>query len=203
MRVKQKTKDLIFKSAVKLFSEKGYHATSIREIAKSVGIKESSIYNHYSGKNKILEAIMHYYAQGFQKAIPNQTEIRKLLTCSNDPVKIWLQGTKEFLRKLPALWQKTSCILLNEMFVDQKCRRFILENIFKIQKEAISRFFYELKNKKLIKECDVTQKALDYTYMIQGLEIENRLLLLEGQSQEKIEKKIFNQISNFIQNLKK
>ena len=43
-------KDKIFDVALDLFSKKGYDSVSIRTIASEVGIKESSIYNHYSSK---------------------------------------------------------------------------------------------------------------------------------------------------------
>ena len=54
------TKDKIFDAALNLFAEKGYDGVSIRDIAASVGIKESSIYKHYSSKAEILERIVNY-----------------------------------------------------------------------------------------------------------------------------------------------
>ena len=39
-------------------SKKGYDSVSIRTIASNVGIKESSIYNHYSSKKEILMSIL-------------------------------------------------------------------------------------------------------------------------------------------------
>lgn len=41
-----------------LFSQIGYHGASMRMIAKEAGIAPSSIYNHYSGKESILRAIV-------------------------------------------------------------------------------------------------------------------------------------------------
>jgi AcrR family transcriptional regulator len=55
------TKDKIIKIALILFAKKGYDSTSIREIAKSVGIKESSIYSHFQSKKDIFKSIMDRY----------------------------------------------------------------------------------------------------------------------------------------------
>ncbi|WP_082397975.1 TetR/AcrR family transcriptional regulator [Methanobrevibacter arboriphilus] len=44
------TKEKIFNVAIDLFSKKGYNQVSMREIATEVGIKEASIYYHYSKK---------------------------------------------------------------------------------------------------------------------------------------------------------
>src|SRR5437868_513894 len=40
--------------ATELFYERGYHATSMRDIAAEVGIKAGSLYNHFPGKQDIL-----------------------------------------------------------------------------------------------------------------------------------------------------
>ena len=44
--------------SLNLFSIKGFDAVSIRDIAKVVGIKESSIYNHYKSKQDIFDCIL-------------------------------------------------------------------------------------------------------------------------------------------------
>ena len=41
------TKERIRYEALNLFSEKGFDTVSVRDIASAVGIKESSLYNHY------------------------------------------------------------------------------------------------------------------------------------------------------------
>ncbi len=54
------TKDRIFDASLDLFAERGYDGVSIRDIADAVGIKESSIYKHYSSKAEIMERIVGY-----------------------------------------------------------------------------------------------------------------------------------------------
>lgn len=53
-----KTKDKILKEAFYLFSERGFHAVSVRDIASAVGIKESSLYNHFKNKQDIFDRIV-------------------------------------------------------------------------------------------------------------------------------------------------
>ena len=52
------TRELILREALKLFSEKGYSAVSMRDIAASVGIRASSIYHHFSGKQELFKALI-------------------------------------------------------------------------------------------------------------------------------------------------
>lgn len=52
------TKDIIIQEALKMFSNKGYDSVSIRDIAKAVNIKESSIYYHFKNKQDILDSLV-------------------------------------------------------------------------------------------------------------------------------------------------
>jgi AcrR family transcriptional regulator len=54
------TREKIFDAAVELFAERGYDGVSVRDIAKAVGIRESSVYKHYGSKDEILDAIFEY-----------------------------------------------------------------------------------------------------------------------------------------------
>ena len=45
-------------AAISLFLEQGYHATSMRQIAKHAGLALGGIYNHFSSKDEIFEAII-------------------------------------------------------------------------------------------------------------------------------------------------
>ena len=48
----------IYEEALKLFAERGYHGTSVREIADASGIKPSSIYAHFPSKEQILRDLI-------------------------------------------------------------------------------------------------------------------------------------------------
>lgn len=52
------TRARILAEALDLFAQSGYGGASMRELARRVGIRESSLYNHFAGKAAILEAIV-------------------------------------------------------------------------------------------------------------------------------------------------
>jgi len=54
------TPDRILSVAMELFARKGYHATSMREIAREARIVPSTIYSHFSGKEAILAEIIRW-----------------------------------------------------------------------------------------------------------------------------------------------
>lgn len=64
-RRKASKKELILVKAAAMFREKGFPATSMRDLAESVGIEAASLYNHIRSKNEILEAICFEVANRF------------------------------------------------------------------------------------------------------------------------------------------
>ena len=61
------TKQLILDKALELFSAQGYDSVSVGEIAKAVGIKAPSLYNHFSGKQAIFDAIVEATAAQYEE----------------------------------------------------------------------------------------------------------------------------------------
>ncbi len=54
----KKTKRKIFETSMKLFSEKGYDATSIEEITATVGVAKGTLYYHFSSKEEIFNFLV-------------------------------------------------------------------------------------------------------------------------------------------------
>ena len=65
--MKQKdTKQKILDKALELFSTQGYDSVSVGEIAKAVGIKAPSLYNHFPSKQAIFDAIVESTAKQYE-----------------------------------------------------------------------------------------------------------------------------------------
>lgn len=57
------TKQRILNEALSLFSERGYSAVRLEEIAKAVGIKTPSLYKHYKSKQDIFGSCVEVFSQ--------------------------------------------------------------------------------------------------------------------------------------------
>ncbi len=64
-----RTRDQILEQALKLFSEKGIKETTIRDIAKAVGITEGAIYRHFDSKDQIVYELFDMYSQKLYEKI--------------------------------------------------------------------------------------------------------------------------------------
>jgi len=56
---RETSSDRVLEVAAKLFREKGYQATSVREIALAAQMKSGSLYYHYPSKEALLDAVMN------------------------------------------------------------------------------------------------------------------------------------------------
>jgi AcrR family transcriptional regulator len=55
--------------AARLFAERGYHATSIADLAAAIGIRKGSVYSHIAGKDELLAEIGLAGAEAFHAAL--------------------------------------------------------------------------------------------------------------------------------------
>ncbi|MQB46221.1 TetR/AcrR family transcriptional regulator [Rhizobium sp. ICMP 5592] len=58
----ERTRAAILASAIELFGEKGYRATSVSQIAKRAGVVQSALHHHFGAKEQLLDAALklHY-----------------------------------------------------------------------------------------------------------------------------------------------
>ncbi|MFZ9694332.1 MAG: TetR/AcrR family transcriptional regulator [Chitinophagaceae bacterium] len=82
-RKKASKKGLILQKAATLFRQRGFAASSMRDLAETVGIEAASLYNHIRSKNEILEAICFEVANSFNLHMDkveaaNSSSIQKL-----------------------------------------------------------------------------------------------------------------------------
>lgn len=90
------TKDKIIEVALDLFSINGYEAVSIRDISRAVGIKESSIYNHFKNKQDIFDTIIHVCTE---KAMNHYKGLKIDQTLQGD-FKVYDRISEELLIKI-------------------------------------------------------------------------------------------------------
>lgn len=86
MKVEQNVsrKNIIISNAASLFKEKGFKASSMRDLAVKVGIEAASLYNHITSKNELLNIICFNVATQFTNKI---SEVEKEKTSSINKIE--------------------------------------------------------------------------------------------------------------------
>src|SRR5262245_44773656 len=62
-------KEQIYTTARSLFSERGYHATTVRDIARELNLQGGSLYAHIESKEDVLWALVNRAAEQFLGAV--------------------------------------------------------------------------------------------------------------------------------------
>ncbi len=65
--IRERSKEKILDAATELFSENGYNATSISDIAKKAGISKGLVYNYFKSKEDLLDAIIFKSFEEFDR----------------------------------------------------------------------------------------------------------------------------------------
>lgn len=73
------TKENLFNAAVELFSQNGYDAVSMREIAAAVGVTEAAIYRHFESKAAILNEILAVFKRKLEGYLLTKDQVDKLI----------------------------------------------------------------------------------------------------------------------------
>lgn len=163
------TKQKIFNTAVELFSQRGFNGVSIRDITRQVGIKESSLYNHYKSKDEILNVIFSYYQKEIEKMIPTESEMVELVD-NHTPY----EALKEMLNKSKThgenpLVGKIYRIICMEKFKNEQARDISLNEMSSAAISSIEKVIALMIEKKVIKQVDTKVIAKEYFYVIHSL----------------------------------
>ncbi|WP_447640314.1 MULTISPECIES: TetR/AcrR family transcriptional regulator [Chitinophagaceae] len=85
-------KDVILTAAAESFRERGYKATSMRDLAEKVGIEAASLYNHIDSKSELLidicfsvTSVMNDFMTSIEES--NQTSLQKVETILRFQIK--------------------------------------------------------------------------------------------------------------------
>ncbi len=62
-------RDELTRQAARLFAERGYHGTSVDQLAKAMGVQKGSLYAHMASKQELLYATMREGAAAFHGAL--------------------------------------------------------------------------------------------------------------------------------------
>ncbi|MDD1774234.1 MAG: TetR/AcrR family transcriptional regulator [Methanobacterium sp.] len=155
------TKERIFDESLDLFSKKGYEAVSVREIAREVGIRESSIYNHYKNKEAILDAIIDYFKIELATSGTPQEDNEALI--DQGPEVFFEVGAKTYIDrintpKMEKIWRLVSI----ETYHNEKIKRFFKKELLEEPIRGWEEIFNLMIEKNLIKP--VNPRTLAYEY---------------------------------------
>ncbi|WP_338448671.1 helix-turn-helix domain-containing protein [Niallia oryzisoli] len=193
------TKRKILEASIDLFSRKGYSAVSVRELTKAVGIKESSLYNHFRSKEEILELIYQVFKAEHDLALPSMDKL-PIIAKNTTIEKFLLDGMESFKKSVAdELHEKMWRILNIEQFRDQRAREIILNQVYKRTIDFLEHAFQAFMNENKLKQGNTRMLAIQYQYPIFTMITEYLLVKYDDNDTTDVENKMNEHLQYFLQ----
>jgi AcrR family transcriptional regulator len=158
------TREQIMDVAIDLFSQKGYDAVSVRDIARAVGIRESSIYNHYKGKEDLMDSIIGFFMVEMSKPGPDEVPMEVLIE-KYGPEDFMIISGKAYMERfkderLGKVWRLISV----ELYHNKKVRDFFKTVMVGFAIDSWEQTFRKMMDLGYIREYDPRVLAREFFY---------------------------------------
>ena len=175
-----KTKEKILKTALKLFSSKGYKATTVRDIAGAMGVKQSALYNHFKNKDEILETLISELTSSaivhlFDNKEPQEAARSGKALLAGIATKFKLlsfDGQNEALFKL----------LMQEIFRNERVREIYNEYFYQENVKKLSSYLFMMMQEEMIKSSDPLLLANEFFSPLFFYQMQVSLLKMDNKS---------------------
>ncbi len=147
----------ILDAAITVFSEKGFHRATIKEIARVAGIADGTIYTYFASKDEVLLAVLD--------RLNETTERRQQFVLGDE------QDLKAFFRaylqqRMALLWPNAEVFraVLPELLVNGELRRQYYEQVL-APTIAVGEQFFQAQNEQLQINIPLTVRAIAGTLL--------------------------------------
>jgi len=180
LKTKSSTRERILSESLSLFSEKGYRAATMRDIASRVGVRQGAIYNHFKNKEAILEALLNDL---MDSALVN------LFGDLEDP-DVHKKG-KSILARIATTFKLISFdprnealfrLMMQELFRNQRIRELYHEHFYQQNVKKLSSLFFQMMQDEMIHSSDPLMLANEFFAPLFFYQMQVVLLKIDGKS---------------------
>ena len=176
-----KTREKILKSALKLFAEKGYKPTTVRDIAGAVGIKQSALYNHFKNKDEILSTLVDDLTSSAIVTLFSSTEDTQELHRKGKALLYSIATTFKLIsfdKQNEALFR----LMMQEIYKNQTIRDTYNEYFYQENVKRLSAIFFMMMQDEMIKSSDPLMLANEFFSPLFFYQMQVSLLKLDKKS---------------------
>lgn len=109
----QETLDKIIVVAERLFSERGYYKTSVKDITQEAGVGTGTFYIYFEDKHSLYQTILSEYGRYIRKSIASSV---KQATTRQEAERIGIETFVNLVRKDPSMYN----VIWEALYVDKQ-----------------------------------------------------------------------------------
>lgn len=159
-RIRRTTIERILKTALSLFCKKGYHSTSIEDVAKQAQISKGLLYHYFKGKEEVLAALVDV-------RIDDVLVVMNAATTKPTPaaqIQHIVEGALEDVRRQPEVFR----FYLN-LFTQPKLDPIVAKYSQKLMDEQARQFQVQTKMFEHLGVESPQQRSLYFSSTLQGI----------------------------------
>jgi AcrR family transcriptional regulator len=195
-----KTKAKILKTSLKLFSTKGFKATTVRDIAGAMGVKQSALYNHFKNKDEILETLVAELTSSAIVTLFDDKDSQELIKQGKSSLLsiattfklIGFDGQNEALLKL----------LMQEIYRNERIREIYNEHFYQENVKKLSGLLFGMMQEEMIKSSDPLLLANEFFAPLFFYQMQVSLLKLDKKSTSSVVSMFEKHVDFFWDNIK-
>src|SRR5581483_1558278 len=151
----------ILDAAIKVFAEKGFDRATIRDIAKTAGIADGTIYNYFDNKNELLLGIINRLSQSTFVQAEDMTNVRE-----------WLRSALvRHYESLPSEYDKFFRAIFPEVLVNKELAGSYVAQVLEPAYALIEKCFQAWIDNGLVRPLDSALTVRAASGMVIGLHL--------------------------------
>lgn len=154
------TKEKLCEAALELFSQKGFAATSVDEIAESIGIKGPNLYKYFKGKDALFDEIATRNELEYDKAMSLSAEA-SLDVHTPEQLKAFSMNQIRYTMPNPRV-RKMRKLCSIEQFRNEELRNKLTEHEITTPRDQFVTIFDMMVKEGTLESCDTKQLAFAY-----------------------------------------
>jgi AcrR family transcriptional regulator len=119
-KIRKQKKQLIMDSALELFAENGFHATSMSQVAKKAGVSKGLAYNYFESKQEILDGII---ATGFD-SIYSHFDLNHDGILNRDEFEHFIRNSFKAISENRKFWKLYSTIIMQADLAESMMEKY-------------------------------------------------------------------------------
>jgi AcrR family transcriptional regulator len=135
----EQSRERILDSATQLFSERGYAATGVNDIARGAGVEKAALYWHFESKAELLAAVLDRMDLEVVERIVKKVSAR---INPDERLDLFLDGIKKLAKERSHLVRLTMSVAIERSAISPESRA-ALQRIFERTRVAVEEGFAE------------------------------------------------------------
>jgi len=175
-------REKILDSSLKLFSERGFKATTMRDIASDIGIRQGGIYNYFKSKEEILETFINEMIESKIFTLIDNEDINNPQYYKRGKLALLDIALKCKSINLDSRSEALFRLIMQELFRNQKIRDLYYENFYQRNIKKISVLFFQMIKDNIIHPRDPLMLATEFLSPLLFFQIQIILLKIDNKS---------------------